>query len=182
MKLATKFCLIITFTVLILSHWSLPLHAQGGGHLKFENLTRQDGVSGSEVRNVIQDEQGRIWFGTRFNGVNVYDGYDIEVFTHDPNNPHSLAGDPAFSVYKDSQGIIWVSTLGSGLSKFNPETESFTTYRHDPADPTTIWDDSVQFTYEDRDGNFWVAAANGLDKMDRQTGVFTHFSFDPVER
>jgi PAS domain S-box-containing protein len=159
----------------------LPLRAQGGEQLKFENLTRKDGVSGSEVRNVIQDEQGRIWFGTRFNGVNVYNGYEIKVYTHDPNNPHSLAGDPAFSVYKDSQGTIWVSTLGAGLSKFNPETETFTTYRHDPDDPTTIWDDSVQFTYEDRDGNFWVAAANGLDKMDRETGEFTHFSFDPNE-
>ena len=74
-----------------------------------------------------------------------------------------------------------MSTLGAGLCKFDPETESFTTYRHDPDDPTSIWHDSVQFTFEDKDRNFWVAAANGLDKMDRQTGVFTHFSFDPDE-
>jgi len=150
-KLATKFCSIIIFIVLMLLPWSLPSHAQGGGQLKFENLTRKDGVSGSEVRNVIQDEQGRIWFGTRFNGVNVYDGYGIEVYTHDPNDPRSLAGDPAFSVYKDRRGTIWVATLGAGLSKFNPETESFTTYRHDPDDPASIWDDSVQLVFEDRD-------------------------------
>ncbi|MCB9102845.1 MAG: PAS domain S-box protein [Anaerolineales bacterium] len=179
MKLAAKVCLVGVVIAWMVSNGAGPLYAQGGEHLKFENLTRKDGVSGSEIRNVIQDEQGRIWFGTRFNGVDVYDGYDIEVYTHDPNDPRSLAGDPAFSVYKDHQGTIWVSTLGAGLSKFNPETETFTTYRHDPADPTSIWDDSVQFTFEDKDGNFWVAAANGLDKMDRETGVFTHFSFDP---
>jgi len=181
MKLATRFYLIVIFIVLMLPGASIPLYAQGGEQLKFENLTRKDGVSGSEVRNVIQDEQGRIWFGTRFNGVDVYDGYDIKVYTHDPNNPHSLAGDPAFSVYRDSHDTIWVSTLGAGLCKFDAETESFTTYRHDPNDPTSIWDDSVQFTFEDKDGNFWVAAANGLDKMDRETGKFTHFSFDPNE-
>jgi ligand-binding sensor domain-containing protein len=79
MKLAEKLCLIIIFIVLMWPQASLPLYAQGGEQLKFENLTRKDGVSGSEIRNVIQDEQGRIWFGTRFNGVNVYDGYDIKV-------------------------------------------------------------------------------------------------------
>ncbi len=167
--------------LLLLTVLGQSMYAQVGEQVKFENLTREDGVSGSEIRNVIQDDQGRILFGTRFNGVNVYDGYDIEVYTNNPNDPHSLAGDPAFSVYKDRQGIIWVSTLGAGLSKFNSETESFTTYRHNPDDPTSIWDDSVQFTFEDKDGNFWVAAANGLDKMDRETGVFTHFSFDPDE-
>ncbi len=180
MKLGPKLYLLICITVVSLLV-SSPIYAQEGERVKFENLTRQDGVSGAEIRNVIQDDQGRIWFGTRYNGVNVYDGYDIRVYSHDPNNFHSLAGDPAFSVYKDRQGTIWVATLGAGLSKFNPETETFTNYRHDPDDPTSIWDDSVQFVFEDRDGNFWVAAANGLDKMDRETGTFTHFSFDPDE-
>lgn len=135
--------------------------------IKFANLTRKDGVTGSEIRNVIQDDQGRIWFGTRLNGINVYDGYEIKVFSHDPKNLGSLAGDPAFSVYKDSQGTIWVATLGAGLCKYNPDTETFTTYKHDPDDSTSIWHDSVQFVFEDKDENFWVAAANGLDRMDR---------------
>lgn len=153
--------------------------AGSGASVNFENLTRKDGVTDSEIRNVIEDEQGRIWFGTRYGGVNIYNGYDIRVYAHDPSDPHSLAGDPAFSLYKDSQGTIWVSTLGAGLSKYDPETESFTNYQHNPQDPSSIWHDSVQFTFEDRDGNFWVAAANGLDKMDRETGTFTHYSFDP---
>ena len=129
MKLTTRLYLIIILMVLIFPFSSLSLYAQGGEQLKFQNLTRKDGVTGSEIRNVIQDKQGRIWFGTRFNGVDVYDGYNIKVYTHDPNDPRSLAGDPAFSVYRDSQDTIWVSTLGAGLCKFDAETESFTTYR-----------------------------------------------------
>ena len=109
MKLGPKFCLliIVAFMSFLVSS---PLHAQEGGQVKFENLTRQDGVSGSEIRNVIQDEQGRIWFGTRYNGVNVYDGYEIRVFTHDPNDPQSLAGDPAFSVQRQPGHNLGLNT------------------------------------------------------------------------
>ncbi|NEQ53307.1 MAG: response regulator, partial [Leptolyngbya sp. SIO3F4] len=155
------------------------LSQNSAANIKFENLTRQDGVTDSEIRNVIEDDQGRIWFGTRYGGVNIYNGYGIHAYAHDPNDANSLAGDPAFSLFKDSQGKIWVSTLGAGLSKYDPATDSFTNYQHNPQDPTSIWHDSVQFTFEDRDGNFWVAAANGLDRMDRETGIFTRSSFGP---
>lgn len=111
----TKAPVLAIITVLVLSCFPVALHAQGGEQLKFESLTRKDGVSGSEIRNVIQDDQGRIWFGTRFNGVNVYDGYEFRIYTHDPNNLQSLAGDPAFAIFKDSQGTIWVSVLGCGF-------------------------------------------------------------------
>lgn len=181
MKATTNYFSIIVTSAFFLIYQNLALFASIPEQLKFNNLTRKHGVSGSEIRNVIQDDHGRIWFGTRYNGVNVYNGYDIKVFSHNPNDVNSLAGDPAFAVYKDRKGEIWVSTLGAGLCKFNPQDESFTTYRHIPGDSTSIWDNSVQLTFEDSFGNFWVAAANGLDRMDRETGVFTHFSFDPEE-
>lgn len=168
------YCFLLFFACLV-------AYSQLRDQIKFENFTQEDGVSGSEIRNVIEDEYGRIWFGTRFNGVNIYDGYNFKVYNHNPDNPNSLAGDPAFSVYKDKNNTIWVATLGAGLCKYNEETESFITYKHDPNNPYSIWDDSVQYVFEDQDSNFWVAAANGLDKMDRETGDFIHYSFDPVE-
>ena len=64
MKLGIRLYVLI-LTAVAASISSSPVHAQEGDQAKFENLTREDGVSGSEVRNVIQDEHGRIWFGTR---------------------------------------------------------------------------------------------------------------------
>lgn len=181
MSMSSRWCLVLLLG-LVGARLAQADHApmpEPLAQVRFENLGRAHGVSGSEIRNVIQDQSGLIWFGTRFNGVNRHDGYEFRVFTHDSRNPNSLPGNPAFSLLADRQGFIWVSVLGAGLSRYDPRTGDFQNYRHDPDDPTSLSHDSVQFTYEDRLGNFWVAAANGLDRLDRDTGEFTHLSFDP---
>ena len=74
--------ILLTLLVLIqltYAQGSDPATTRLAQAVKFENLTRKEGVSGSEVRNVIQDEQGRIWFGTRYNGVMGVDFYVITI-------------------------------------------------------------------------------------------------------
>ncbi|MDM8516781.1 two-component regulator propeller domain-containing protein [Desulfobacterales bacterium HSG16] len=97
-------------------------------------------------------------------------------FIHDPDDPNSIPPGTVWSVWDDGKGTLWASIFG-GLGKFDKKTETFTNYTHDPDDPNSIGFNKNSCVFEDSFKNFWVAGfANGMDKMDRKTGKFTHFN------
>src|SRR5215467_7891961 len=51
--------------------------------LRFVHLATAQGLSQTRAQQIIQDNDGFIWFGTQY-GLNRYDGYKFKVFTHDP--------------------------------------------------------------------------------------------------
>ena len=61
-------------------------------NVRFRHLLVEDGLSQEAVHAILQDHRGLLWFGTQ-DGLNLYDGYDITVFNHDPNDPASLSND-----------------------------------------------------------------------------------------
>jgi len=145
----------------------------------FDQISLEQGLSHGTVFSIVQDQTGFLWFGTQ-SGLNKYDGYDITVFRHDPNDPNSLSNDNAGNLFIDRAGIIWIGTWGGGLNRLDPRTEQFTTYLHDPADPHSLSHDRVQTIFEDSMGNLWVGTAgNGLDKFDRENEIFTNYRPDP---
>ena len=46
-----------------------------------------------------------------------------------------------------------------GLSRFHPETESFTRFQNTPEDPTSLSNDTVRVIYEDSQRNLWIGTA-----------------------
>ena len=59
-------------------------------------------------------------------------------------------------------------------------TGRFTRYLHDPANPQSIASNKVRALFEDSKGNFWVGTAgDGLHIMNRSTGSFEHFYYNP---
>jgi PAS domain S-box-containing protein len=119
-----------------------------------------------------------LWIATYDVGVEKFDK-QTETFTHypsNPNDPNSLSHNSLLSFYQDGEGVLWFPTLGGGISRLDPRTDTFTRYTHNPADPTTIGADSVSVIFEDSMGVLWVGTAVGLDKLDRATGTFTHYT------
>ncbi len=97
-------------------------------------------------------------------------------FVHNPEDPQSITRGAVWSVYDDGKGSLWTSTF-DGLNNFNKKTEIFTRFVHDPDNPDSIGFNKQSVVYEDSFGNFWVAGfTNGMDLLDRETGVFTHFN------
>jgi hypothetical protein len=71
-----------------------------------------------------------------------------------------------YAIMEDRQGWIWVGTMGGGLNKFDPETETFTRYQHDPNNPNTPSGDGVIALLEDDQGMIWVGVeGKGLNKF-----------------
>ena len=65
-----------------------------GKDIRFAHLTTKDGLSPGQIRDILQDDQGFLWFNT--SGVlNRYDGYQFKSYSRDPAHPNYPAG--AFS-------------------------------------------------------------------------------------
>jgi signal transduction histidine kinase/streptogramin lyase len=146
--------------------------------LRFTHLTTSDGLSQSNVKVILQDRRGFMWFATR-DGLNRYDGNTFVTFKHNPGDPYSLSANFIFDLMEDDHGYLWIATLGGGVNKFDPATERFIHYRHDANNPNSLARDSVESILRDGHGYFWFGTADsGLDKLDPATGSFTHYLND----
>ena len=71
-------------------------------------------------------------------------------------------------IYQDKTGYIWACTE-SGLNVFNGIY--FKTYTHIAGDSTSLASNSVLSVLEDRTGRFWVGSTDGVQILDRETGL-----------
>ncbi len=157
---------------------TVPLGAQTRS-IRFDRLSREQGLSQSTVTCILQDRVGFMWFGTQA-GLNRYDGYRFIVYKHDPADPASLANDSILVLVEDEYGDLWIGTEGGGLSRWRRAEDSFTRYRHDPADPESLAGDRVRAIRRSRTGALWIGTyESGLDRFDPATGIFEHFRHAP---
>lgn len=153
------------------------LNAQVKTH-KFERFTKEEGISQSPVRNILQDPSGFLWVGT-WNGLYQYDGYEFRGYWHDPQDSTTISHDWVDGFVIDRKGNFWVGTNGGGLNLFKPETGQFTAFRHDPNDPSSISSDQITAIFEDSRENLWIGTAKGLNLFDRTTGKSRRFLTGP---
>lgn len=88
---------------------------------RFKQLTSADSISQSEVYSFLKDSRGFVWFGT-VDGLNRYDGYNIEIFNTNKNDTNSLSNNTVRSLAEDQMGRIWIGT-DDGLNLYDPDTE-----------------------------------------------------------
>jgi len=137
-----------------------------GRDLRFARLSTDEGLSQTKVAQIVQDDQGFMWFGTQF-GLNRFDGYSFKLFVHDPRNPKSLSGVYVRSLFKDRDGVLWVG-CDQFLNRFDRATESFSRY------PVPF----VRNISQDDAGILWLATVKGLYSLDPATGTIRHYSHD----
>ncbi|MGN1046222.1 MAG: two-component regulator propeller domain-containing protein, partial [Candidatus Cryptobacteroides sp.] len=103
-----------------------PVHAAGEGHIRFSNLSIDDGLSQNTVFSLCQDSEGYIWMAT-LEGLNRFDGNSFTVFVHDEDNPGSLPDNIMHTLSLDSQGVLWIGTESS-LVRWNRRMERFDSF------------------------------------------------------
>jgi signal transduction histidine kinase/ligand-binding sensor domain-containing protein/ActR/RegA family two-component response regulator len=136
-------------TMLAIGSCGLATAQQSG--LKFEHLDINAGLSQNNVLNVLQDSRGFVWFGTR-DGLNKYDGYQINIYRNDPRNKGSLSNNFISAIIEDHRGYIWVGTRGGGLDRYDRAKDQFTTFRKGAGIPS----DLITSLVEDASGNLWI--------------------------
>ena len=124
------------------------------------------------------DEPGVIWIGN-FGGLHRYDTRTGAVRRYEaPTLDPALQLIPAHIVL-GSDGALWISTLGSGLSRFDRNTELFEHYPYDVRDTTTVANNHIEVVLEraSEPGILWLGSMGGLDRFNMKTRrVERHFN------
>ena len=149
--------------------------------IRFDRLSVEDGLSQSSVLSMLQDSEGFMWFGTE-DGLNRFDGYQFQIYSHDPSNSGSLSDDYTVALAEDADGNLWIGTHAGGVSRWIRETDSFERYRHDPADPSSLPSDRIRTLMVDSQGRLWVGTRDaGLALFNRESKTFDRFLNDPTD-
>lgn len=122
--------MIRTLFVTLLSLVLVQPGPAGAVPLRFEHLTVNEGLPENSVRSILQDQHGFLWFGTQ-NGVARYDGTDMIIHLPDPEDPGSIGIRFVLAMAEDDTGAIWMGSYSSGISRYNPRSETFTNFPSD---------------------------------------------------
>jgi ligand-binding sensor domain-containing protein len=167
---------------------SLPAQTE---KILFDKIGVKEGLPEESVYSIIQDKQGFIWAATQ-NGLVKFDGYSMQVYQGDRQNPGALGiRDLAGGLIQSRDGRIWIGAEGidGGLSSFDPRTGKFTNYPVDFSDTTKIPFTNCHLIFEDITGNIWFANRamddqgwrnSLLCRLDPETGKVRRYDFRRV--
>lgn len=113
---------IIRLLLVSVSMIAATLQAQ---NITFNHLTTDDGLSQFSVNSLYIDENGVLWIGTR-EGLNRYDGEDIQTYKLQKNDPYSLFCNTVLRMAGNRNGKIYLLCT-EGVAEFNLATQRFTT-------------------------------------------------------
>ena len=118
--------------------------------------------SSLNINTMLADPDRHVLWASRigegFFKIDLNDG-SIKVFG-DYYTHRILQFMGVFSLGFRDDGMIWIAT-GSGVVRFDPETESYDIFQHNPADPSSISDDMVYAILVDHHGGIWAGSESG---------------------
>lgn len=145
---------------------------------KTSHYTSQTGeVSDNQIRCILEDDAGDIWFGT-FKGLDCYHPKSDtwSHYTEYGDSPNTLSHSSILALYKDRDGNIWAGTYFGGVNVFNPDRENNHFYYAAPLRKDWLNFPVVGKIAEDLTGNLWICTeGGGLNKLDANTGKFSHY-------
>lgn len=134
-----------------------------------------------EVRNITEDDNGRIWVGTT-DGLMSFDSNfnspeEIVFETYREESASSnIADNDIYVLYKDASSQIWVSVFGGGLNKlieYDKESRRpiFKTYGMREGLNTDV----VVSIVEDDKEHLWLTTESGLSRFDKLSELFRNY-------
>src|ERR1700722_7364879 len=119
---------------------------------RFTHLSFGDGPSRASVRQIVQDKQGFLWFGTQ-DGLKRFDGYRLREYRYQQGSLNGLSGTSVAALFTDRTGYVWVASDWY-LDRYDPATEGFTSYA--PAGAADKkFPGGINGINQDREGIIW---------------------------
>jgi signal transduction histidine kinase/ligand-binding sensor domain-containing protein/DNA-binding NarL/FixJ family response regulator len=135
-------------------------------------------MTNNDILAIHEDSAGSLWIGTREGGLNRFDRQagHFHSFLSESGDPNKLAPVSVRGIFADQSGFLWLTSGDEGLTRFDPQTEQFRNYRHNPDDTQSLASDASFVVHEDHTGTLWVGTGAGLEKFDRETETFSHYT------
>lgn len=122
---------------------------------------------GEYVREIFEDKNGVLWFGTLSKGLARFDGKKLKYLTTEDG----LADNQINGIVEDKAGNLWLATT-NGVSKYDGKT--FTNFLENEPKNNSVWS-----ILEDKKGRIWVGTIGGVFRYDGDK--FTPFSLPKAE-
>ncbi len=148
----------------------------GAKTLHFKKLTIDDGLTTSEIRSTVQDNQGYIWIGTA-SGLNRYDGSSVKQYLNDSLEKNTLSNNSVNDLVVDSLGRLWIAT-SDGLNRYDEVSDSFVIYRADKNNIDSIDSSSIAKLFIDSNQNLWVGTRSGINRYVPSTDSFINYQYN----
>ncbi|SEJ37407.1 Signal transduction histidine kinase [Dyadobacter sp. SG02] len=152
----------------------------------FKYLTVDEGLSHTDVNDIVQDGKGYIWVATNF-GLDRNDGYAMRKF-YNRNRPlHNAFKNRIIRLFPDKKGVIWLSTE-DGLQSFDPAVEKYTDYTVGRTGKSLVsWkhyktDTDLLYIFADYQVSLYRVSGNILEKQALSVPPDVHFSDMEADR
>lgn len=152
------------------------------GNISFYGLEKEGkaGLSNLSVWIIMKDDQGTMWFGTYYGGLDYYNPH-TDIFEY--NNlklGHAGVGPVISKIIEDNTGRLWISTEGDGLVSYLPKTD---TYEYYTKENNTISHNNVKTLYYDNSSDIvWIGThLGGLCSYSTDKKESKHFIIDPTD-
>lgn len=157
------------------------------------------------ITKALIDHQQRLWIGTVYNGVYLFDrtvdhasaqtlnqtpdktehSNKLQNFRHNQADSNSLADDKVRSMHVDEHGTVWVATASS-LHRFNPPNHTdkddkakgtFSRFLSSSHPEMDEFDSDIFAIQSDHQGKLWLGSLNrGVHTFNPTSEVFTPVS------
>jgi ligand-binding sensor domain-containing protein len=153
------------------------MNKKSGLFTRFTSIQGDEtGLNSNTITKVLFDKTNRMWVGTRFGGLNIYDKekYGFEHYKFNSFDKSCLSHNNVSGIEENKNGDFWIATDGGSLNHFNRKTGIFTHYMD------VFSNNKLLAIAQDEKENLWVGMwAGGLNYLDRKTNKVKKYLNDP---
>ena len=133
------------------------------GLLRYENGTvtrygEKDGLKVPDVRTIVQDHDGTVWFGMLGGGLGRLQNGKITQFLKNDG----LSSEYVQCLYLGAEGELWIGTYGSGLARY--KDGKFSKVTTDQGLPNNF----ICSIEADDHGNYWISSHRGVFRVSKR--------------
>lgn len=97
--------------------------------LKASNVVKYisniNGLTNNSVNCILEDSEHTVWIGT-WDGLNAYNGREIQTFRYSKSNPNSISNNVIRQIIECGEGL-WIAT-DNGVNRLDKQTHRITRY------------------------------------------------------
>ena len=133
------------------------------------------------VRGFLQTSSNEVWIASEA-GLYIYNISEdsLALIKKKAQDPFSLSTNLLSTIFMDNENGIWLGTYSGGINYYSP-VQPFQKYYEYP-EGNSMKGEIVHDITIDKYNNLWIATEDeGLNKLDAQTGRYTHYTKENEE-